>query len=68
MKKTKLKGWIEKLLSAIVCGYLMFIATTIDNVLENKIYDTILVVWTILAIGSFYLIQKYGKSFEEDEI
>lgn len=66
MKKTVLKGWVEKVLSGVVITWLFFVGTTIDNVLDNKVYDTILVVWTILALGSFYLITKYGKSLDEE--
>lgn len=63
-KKRILKGWLVKLLGWVLGGYVFFIATTIDS-LGNKTYDTILIVWTILAIGSFALLSKYSNVFED---
>lgn len=62
-KKRILKGWLVKLLSWVLGGYIFFIATTIDS-LGNKTYNTILIIWTILALISFYLLSKYSKVFE----
>lgn len=63
-KKRILKGWLVKLLSWVLGGYIFFIATTIDS-LGNKTYNTILIIWTILALISFYLLSKYSKVFED---
>ncbi len=63
-KKRRLKGWLVKLLSWVLGGYIFFIATTIDS-LGNKTYNTILIIWTILALISFYLLSKYSKVFED---
>ena len=63
-KKRILKGWLVKLLSWVLGGYIFFIATTIDS-LGNKTYNTILIIWTILALISFYLLNKYSKVFED---
>ena len=58
-KKRVLKSWLVKVLSWIV-----FVATTIDNVLENRVYDIVLIVWTALAISSFVLLNKYSNAFD----
>lgn len=63
-KKRRLKGWLVKLLSWVLGGYIFFIAITIDS-LGNKTYNTILIIWTILALISFYLLSKYSKVFED---
>lgn len=59
-----LKNWVVKVLGGILGGYIFFVGTTIDS-LGNKIYDIILVVWTILALLSFYLLKKYSRVFED---
>ena len=67
MKKRMLKKWVVKVLGFILGSWLLFIATTIDNVLENKTYDTILIIWSALAIGSFILLNKYSNAFDYTE-
>lgn len=62
-----LKKWIVKVLGFILGSWFFFVATTIDNVLENKTYDIILIVWTVLAIGSFILLNKYSNAFDYTE-
>lgn len=69
MKRTKkrvLKGWVVKVLSFILFGYIMFCATTIDSIDLTcyTMYDKILVVWTILALISFHLLSKYSNVFD----
>ena len=59
-----LKNWVVKVLGGILGGYIFFVGTTIDS-LGNKTYDIILVVWTILALLSFYLLKKYSRVFED---
>ena len=59
-----LKNWVVKILGGILGGYIFFVGTTIDS-LGNKTYDIILVVWTILALLSFYLLNKYSRVFED---
>ena len=59
-----LKNWVVKVLGGILGGYIFFVGTTIDS-LGNKTYDIILVVWTILALLSFYLLNKYSRVFED---
>lgn len=59
-----LKNWVVKVLGGILGGYIFFVGTTVDS-LGNKTYDIILVVWTILALLSFYLLNKYSKVFED---
>ncbi len=61
-KKIVLKNWLVKLLSGIVLGWICFCATTIDS-LGNTTYNKILIGWTILAVISFYLLNKYSKVF-----
>lgn len=69
MKKRKyvLKKWFERLNCINLFMWFMFVATTIDNVLENALYDKILVIWTILAIGSFLLLDKFTNVFDYNE-
>ena len=66
-KKRVLKSWLVKVLCWVLGSWIVFVATTIDNVLENKVYDIVLVVWTILAIGSFVLLDKYSNAFDYNE-
>jgi len=67
MKKRMLKNWVVKVLGFILGSWFFFVATTIDNVLENRTYDIILIVWTALAIGSFILLDKYSNVFDYTE-
>jgi len=67
MKKRMLKKWVVKVLGFILGSWFFFVATTIDNVLENKTYDIILIVWTAFAIGSFILLNKYSNAFDYTE-
>ena len=67
MKKRMLKKWVVKVLSFILGSWFFFVATTIDNVLENRTYDIILIVWTALAISSFILLDKYSNAFDYTE-
>ena len=67
MKKRMLKKWVVKVLGFILGSWFFFVATTIDNVLENRTYDIILIVWTTLAIGSFVLLDKYSNAFDYTE-
>lgn len=67
MKKRMLKKWVVKVLGFILGSWIVFVATTIDNVLENRTYDIILIVWTALAIGSFILLDKYSNAFDYTE-
>lgn len=55
----KLKNWVVKVLGTIVTTYVVFIATTIES-LGNKTYNTILIVYTLLAIISMILLDKYS--------
>lgn len=66
-KKRVLKSWLVKILSCILGSWFFFVATTIDNVLENRVYDIVLIVWTALAISSFVLLNKYSNVFDYDE-
>ena len=66
-KKRVLKSWLVKVLGWVLGSWIFFVATTIDNVLENKVYDIVLIVWTILAIGSFVLVDKYSNAFDYNE-
>ena len=66
-KKRVLKDWVVKVLGWVLGSWFFFVATTIDNVLENRVYDIVLVVWTLLAIGSFYLLENYSDALEYKE-
>ena len=66
-KKRVLKNWVVKVLGWVLGSWIFFVDTTIDNVLENRVYDIVLVVWTILAIGSFVLLDKYSNAFDYNE-
>ena len=66
-KKRVLKDWVVKVLGWVLGSWFFFVCTTIDNVLENKVYDIVLIVWTILAIGSFVLLDKYSNTFDYNE-
>ena len=68
MKEKKvLNDWVVKVLGWILGSWFFFVCTTIDNVLENRVYDIVLVVWTLLAIGSFYLLENYSDALEYKE-
>lgn len=60
----RLRNWVVKVLGTILGGYVFFVGTTIDS-LGNTTYNKILVVWTILAIASFLLLEKYSNVFED---
>lgn len=65
MKKERvLKSWLVKVLGWVLGSWIVFVATTIDNVLENRVYDIVLIVWTALAISSFVLLNKYSNAFD----
>ena len=65
MKKERvLKSWLVKVLGWVVGSWIVFVATTIDNVLENRVYDIVLIVWTALVISSFVLLNKYSNAFD----
>lgn len=66
-KKRVLKDWVVKVLGWVLGSWFFFVATTIDNVLENRVYDIVLVVWTLLAIGSFYLLENYSDALKYKE-
>ena len=63
MKKRVLKDWIANLLSFILGSYIMFILTTIDS-LGNTTYNTILLIYSVLAFISYYLLLKYTNRLE----
>lgn len=65
-KKRVLKSWLVKVLGWVLGSWIVFVATTIDSI-GNKTYDIILIVWTILAIGSFVLLDKYSNAFDYSE-
>lgn len=65
-KKRVLKSWLVKVLGWVLGSWIVFVATTIDSI-GNKTYDIILVVWTVLAIGSFVLLDKYSNAFDYNE-
>ena len=66
-KKRVLKDWVVKVLGWVLGSWFFFVCTTIDNVLENRVYDIVLVIWTLLAIGSFYLLENYSDALEYKE-
>lgn len=65
-KKRVLKSWLVKVLGWVLGSWIVFVATTIDSI-GNKTYDIILIVWTVLAIGSFVLLDKYSNAFDYNE-
>ena len=68
MKKERvLKSWLVKVLGWVLGSWIVFVATTIDNVLENRVYDIVLIVWTVLTISSFVLLNKYSNVFDYNE-
>lgn len=66
-KKRVLKSWLVKVLGWVLGSWIVFVATTIDNVLENRVYDIVLIVLIALAIGSFVLLNKYSNAFDYNE-
>lgn len=62
MKKRKvtLKSWLVKVLGIILVSYIAFVSLTIESI-GNKTYNTILVVYTILGVGSFYLLKNFSS-------
>ena len=65
-KKRVLKSWLVKVLGWVLGSWIFFVTTTIDSI-GNKTYDIILIVWTVLAIGSFVLLDKYSNAFDYNE-
>ena len=65
-KKRVLKNWVVKVLGWVLGLWIVFVATTIDSI-GNRVYDIVLVVWTLLAIGSFYLLENYSNALEYKE-
>ena len=63
MKKRIFKDWITRTLAFVLGSYVAFAATTIDS-LGNKVYDRIFVIYSILAIVSFRLLQKHSHLFD----
>ena len=66
-KKRVLKSWLVKVLGWVLGSWFFFVCTTIDNVLENRVYDIVLAVWTALAIGRFVLLDTYSNDFAYSE-
>ena len=64
MKKRVLKNWVVKVLGAIVATWVCFVATTIESI-GNSTYDKILIIYTLLAVGSFYLLKNYSNALED---
>lgn len=65
-KKRVLKDWVVKVLGCVLGLWVVFVATTIDSI-GNRVYDIVLAIWTLLAIGSFYLLENYSNAFEYKE-
>ena len=65
-KKRVLKDWVVKVLGCVLGLWIVFVATTIDSI-GDRAYDIVLVVWTLLAIGSFYLLENYSDALEYKE-
>lgn len=63
MKKRVLKNWIANILSFVLGSYIMFILTTIDS-LGNTTYNIILLIYSVLAFTSYYLLLKYTNRLE----
>lgn len=63
MKKRVLKNWIANILSFVLGSYIMFILTTIDSI-GNTTYNIILLVYSVLAFTSYYLLLKYTNRLE----
>lgn len=63
MKRRVLKNWIANILSFIVGSYVMFILTTIDSI-GNTTYNIILLVYSVFAFTSYYLLLKYTNRLE----
>lgn len=63
MKKRVLKNWIANILSFVLGSYVMFILTTIDSI-GNTTYNIILLVYSVLAFTSYYLLLKYTNRLE----
>lgn len=64
MKKRVLKNWVVKVLGAIVATWVCFVATTIESI-GNSTYDKILIIYTLLAVSSFYLLKNYSNALED---
>lgn len=63
MKKRVLKNWIANILSFVLGSYITFILTTIDSI-GNTTYNIILLVYSVLAFTSYYLLLKYTNRLE----
>lgn len=67
MKKTKrriLRKWVVNVLDGYIFTFIVFVSMTIDNVLDNHTYDTILLISTILALICFYLLAKFTNELD----
>ena len=65
MKKVYLKSWLENLLVSVEFIIIAFFAMTIDNILENPIYDRIALVLIITLMVNGLVLSKYSKSIIE---
>lgn len=63
MKKRVLKNWIANILSFVLGSYIMFILTSIDSI-GNTTYNIILLIYSVLAFISYYLLLKYTNRLE----
>ena len=55
----RLRKWVVTTLETLVTLWIAFVATTIES-LGNHIYDTILVVFTAVALASIAILNKYS--------
>lgn len=62
-KRLLLKKGIVRVLNIILISYLIFVCTTIDRI-GNATYNKIFFIYSILAITSYKLLNKYSKTFE----
>lgn len=64
-KRFILRKEIVRVLCAILFSYLFFVAVTIDSI-GNATYDKILVIGGLVALGSFALLKKFSRVFDEN--
>lgn len=63
MEKRILKNWVVKVLGGIIVSYICFITMTIEN-LGNTEYNKIFIIYSLITIISYKILNRYSNVFE----
>lgn len=65
-KKLWFKSWVENFITRVELTIVAFFAMTIDNLLENTLYDIIAFILMGVFLGNMFLLMKFGKEFNQE--